>query len=591
MKLKLKNVIFNVIVVYNPKKELIYNCISELEGILEKLGNTNTIIVGDFNVNIAEQEKETDEYECFLANKGYTIRNTLITRPASNALLDHISTNIAVGHLSIFTVENALSDHNILIWALSKEDETEEMKMTEIKSINFREVQDSIEENMEGIMNQDNANSISRELHVCIRESLEKSTNTRERKSKWKKLNPWSTKELAILSLEKQSLYKKKIRYPSNQTIEAEYRRVNNKINDLRRKLKREYCEKELRNSIEKNKSIWEVIKGMAGVGTSYGSDITEIRKDDVVYRKKEDIANIMNDFYINVGPNLSAAMEDPNEQTYTHIQAKKSMQLEPATEENIAMQINRLSNKNSSPNGISNTFMKRMKTALTPIVTRLINKSFEEGVFPDESKETQVIPIFKQGDHMDPGNYRPISILSGISRVQEGIMKIRLERHLADVKFHNNAQYGFRTDKDIQDWFVKNKLSLNIKKTNYIVFKRPLWNIPETTIKIENQEVSRVASVKYLGIIIDEHLTWNEHIKKIVPQLKAAAGLIYRLRKVLDVSKLKLLYYAYFHSHMCYLSSFWGISNSKHFKKISTLQNGVLKSILGVERRFSTKL
>lgn len=731
-KLKIKKVILNVIVVYNPRKDLIYNLLTELETILDDVGNTNTIIIGDFNVNLVEQERESEEYECFLANKGYMTRNTLITRPASNALLDHLSTNMVTGHMSIFTLENAHSDHNMLIWALARESEIEEVRMREMRRINFEVIQQEIEENMDEIMNQGNAHSLSNKFHDCVNQALEKASKIKSTETKWKKLNPWSTKELANLSLEKQNLYKKKMRYPNNQIIDAEYRRINNKMNDLRRKLKKEYCENEIKKAIDKKKSIWEVIKEVAGIEVSHGQVITEVRKDNIIYQDKEEIANILNEFYINVGPDLSAAMEKQKESTFTHLQIMKAMRLEPVTEEEILKQIDRLSNKNSSPNGISNMFLKRLKTTLTPIVTKLINKSFEEGTFPEKSKITQVIPIFKQGDHMDPGNYRPISILSGISRIQEGTMKVRLDKHLEEIKFHHNAQYGFRSDRDIQcaifdltakiqtaidrnnyasvvfidlkkafdtvdhsillfkmgkigiegptlswfksylegrpqqvkinnvistvmeilcgvpqgsvlgpllflvyindifelrlngkvqlyaddaaifyeehdqrklyyamtedlhtlrNWFINNKLSLNLKKTNYIIFKRPLWTVPQFTIEIDGQEVSRVDSVKYLGIILDEHLTWNEHMKKIAPQLKAAAGLIYRLRKTLDQDKLKLLYYAYFHSHMCYLSSFWGISNTKLMKKVSVLQNGVLKTILGVNRRFPTKL
>ena len=140
-------------------------------------------------------------------------------------------------------------------------------------------------------------------------------------------------------------------------------------------------------------------------------------------------------------------------------------------------------------------------------------------------------------------------------------------------------------------NFYPTNKLSLNIKKTNYIIFKKPLWIIPEMKITVKGQEVERVQSTKYLGITIDEHLNCNEHVNTVTPKLKAAAGLIYRLRRTLDRDKLLMLYYAYFHSHMCYLNGIWGANNQNHSQRLAVLQNGVLKTILGVKRRFSTKL
>lgn len=69
-----------------------------------------------------------------------------------------------------------------------------------------------------------------------------------------------------------------------------------------------------------------------------------------------------------------------------------------------------------------------------------------------------------------------------------------------------------------VNDWFAANKLSLNIKKTNYILFsshrkKLPLTEIP---LLINNTPVPRVTSIKFLGVLIDSHLTWNDHIHSI---------------------------------------------------------------------------
>ena len=65
-----------------------------------------------------------------------------------------------------------------------------------------------------------------------------------------------------------------------------------------------------------------------------------------------------------------------------------------------------------------------------------------------------------------------------------------------------------------LSDWFRGNKLSLYISKTNYILFSntdKQRLNLPE--IKLANQVISKVESIKFLGIYMDVKLKWDTHI------------------------------------------------------------------------------
>ena len=67
---------------------------------------------------------------------------------------------------------------------------------------------------------------------------------------------------------------------------------------------------------------------------------------------------------------------------------------------------------------------------------------------------------------------------------------------------------------KKIVIWLNTNKLSLNIKKTHFIIFSFSNKRIVKTNdIVIDNQPVSRVSHTKCLGVIIDEKLNWSEHV------------------------------------------------------------------------------
>ena len=77
--------------------------------------------------------------------------------------------------------------------------------------------------------------------------------------------------------------------------------------------------------------------------------------------------------------------------------------------------------------------------------LAELINKSFQSGIFPDIFKIAKVIPIFKSESRVLCNNYRPISLLSNISKLIEKLMHKRVYSFLEQQNFFYNAQFGFR--------------------------------------------------------------------------------------------------------------------------------------------------
>ena len=73
-----------------------------------------------------------------------------------------------------------------------------------------------------------------------------------------------------------------------------------------------------------------------------------------------------------------------------------------------------------------------------------LINVSFNKGIFPDFLKVTNVIPIHKKGEKLDPNIYRPISLLLNISKLYEKAMHIRLPNFLRKNQVPFSYQFGF---------------------------------------------------------------------------------------------------------------------------------------------------
>ena len=69
---------------------------------------------------------------------------------------------------------------------------------------------------------------------------------------------------------------------------------------------------------------------------------------------------------------------------------------------------------------------------------------------------------------------------------------------------------------KKIAEWLQVNKLSMNIKKTQYMIFSLKTTIITNNKVCINNNILERVYSIKFLGMIVNSKLNWNEHIKNI---------------------------------------------------------------------------
>ena len=76
-----------------------------------------------------------------------------------------------------------------------------------------------------------------------------------------------------------------------------------------------------------------------------------------------------------------------------------------------------------------------------------------------------------------------------------------------------------------IYEWLSLNCLNLNVNKSNFIVFHKHPKVIPVLKIQMNNVEIDRVSESNFLGVIVDEHITWKLHIEKIMVKISRIIG------------------------------------------------------------------
>lgn len=133
--------------------------------------------------------------------------------------------------------------------------------------------------------------------------------------------------------------------------------------------------------------------------------------------------------------------------------------------------------------------------------------------------------------------------------------------------------------------WFTANKLSLNVKKTNYIVFHNKYKKyIPNSMNVILNScVISEVDKTKFLGIIIDSKLSWKFHIDHICCKISKSLYLISKARKILASTYLINLYYCFVNSYLQYGIFVWGSAVQTTLTKLVLLHKRVIRLLSGV--------
>ena len=106
--------------------------------------------------------------------------------------------------------------------------------------------------------------------------------------------------------------------------------------------------------------------------------------------------------------------------------------------------------------------------------------------------------------------------------------------------------------------WLNANKLSLNVSKSCFILFHPPQKKLPKISLAINDLPIPEKTSVKYLGVILDQHLTWKEHVQHANMKIHKGMGILYKVRYFVTSQILRSFYFAFIPSHIDYCFNIW---------------------------------
>ena len=135
--------------------------------------------------------------------------------------------------------------------------------------------------------------------------------------------------------------------------------------------------------------------------------------------------------------------------------------------------------------------------------------------------------------------------------------------------------------------WLHANRLSLNINKTHYLIFRSSKRKILEhDKIYINGQILECKNETKFLGVVLDSKLSWCNHISKVKSKIAKSIGIFVKAKNILPISSMMTLYYSLIYPYMTYCIEVWGLAADIHLISLIRLQKKIIRIIKSVPTR-----
>ncbi len=745
-----KNIIVGV-VYRHPRK-----IVSEIENFTDALNDTllkinseskTSYFCGDLNLNLIDYCNNThisNFVDMIYSNSFFPCitKPTRIVPHHTPSLIDHIYSNsmssyiksgiclypIADGHLPVFCVSDTKLHKikkNCIIRDYKKFNKEEFLRHLQFAFCDFNEkTKDTTDVNELYNLFHDTF-SLTLNDHAPI-----KKLSVRQQKIM---LRPWLTRGILNSIKNKTKMHKSHYIF-GDILMRTFYKKYCNTLKRCIEKSKINHYQMTFENLKNDIKKTWKTINEIVNIKSKNYSSPNLIKINDENITDPKLISNLFNDYFKNVGPNLARAIprSRSNFKDFLGEKNRNKFRIKTCTENEIGMLITNLKLSNSE--GIDNIPTRIVKISnhlISSHLARIFNLSIKTATFPDRLKYAKIIPIYKADKRTILSNYRPISILSPISKLIERLIFNNLLRFLLDNNILFKYQFGFRenystelalveiSDKiyksldnsefffalyldlskafdtvdfdillyklkhygirgsahqwfksyltnrtqqveidgctsdslitvcgvpqgsvlgpllfllyindlpnstskfnfrlfaddtkiyvshsnlseiqqiinseipKITDWLSANKLSPNLSKTKYVLFKDPhkVENL-ELKVELSNSIINRAYFAKHLGIIFDSDMSWKSQCKAVSLKISRAVGILYKLKNYANLKILRNIYFATLYCHLNYGILSWGAAALKHINPIQVKQNLFLKIMYKLDMMYNT--
>ena len=454
--------------VYKHPAMKIQDFLLKLGPIMDKVSSEGKtlVLLGDFNIDLLKFDKDPNVLKFLDALGSYSLKpyinlptriteksksiidNIYISSLPFNANSGNFLTEIS-DHLLQFTIINCVSEH---LHDCTKDKFYRNWK--KFNSKNFLNEFNNV--NWDNFLQLDKNNP---ELSFQIfYKKLDKLINYNvplkkiTKKQIKRNLKPWVTKGI-IKSMSLRDLFLKKSINSKDTGIKSsyhtKYKRYRNSITNLLRVSKKLHYQNYFYRNSNNSKKTWEGINQILNKKNIKDQSNIVLTIDNKAVTEPLKVSNYFNNFFTTIANKIQNSIPKVEDfQSYVRkLKSPDSFFFSPVSKSEILRVIQSLDQKKGTGEySIPRQIFECATDSLADILLKLINLTFETGIFPSALKIVKAIPIFKnKGSNQDLNNYRPISLLSNIDKIFEKLVYIRLSSFLQNHNILSNRQFGFR--------------------------------------------------------------------------------------------------------------------------------------------------
>lgn len=459
--LTIRGVLFVFLCVYRLHGFLVPLFLRELSANLDILNAANFCLLGDINIDTLCSRTGGD-YEVLLAEHGLHPLVEEPTRLASATCLDHVccrSSARFLGKCSASVHHLGITDHSAVTLSIqgafgenSNRSGASHSTTPKLK-IDYAKLNDCLRrEAWEDVMGLHDVNVAFEAFMTRLTGFIDDcSTQPSGVNRRNRPIKPWITPELCKKLFKKNELLRLARENFSNERLANYSKAYSERIHSRVEEAKISYYSDKLQDAGNDYGKCWRVVNEITGRAQRKTEIRSIISREGEVLTEQADICNEINDYFVSVVKDLSG--NDCDGSRFPANVSARTLFVTPATPLEVLGVIRNLKSKCApGSDGIDNTLLKRTSFNVVDILTHLINLSLKSGTFPEVLKNVLVVPIFKKGDKRLLNNYRPITLVSSISKVIEKIVYVRMYNFMTNAGVLSPAQFGFRSGHGCED-------------------------------------------------------------------------------------------------------------------------------------------
>ena len=424
---------------HSSLKSFVDEFLDKLLTVIGKEKNKTCAILGDFNADLLKIDSHEDSNYFYNVLTSQSFRPLILQPTRVTATTATLIDNIFINDMAVSStggnITTTISDHFSQFAALNlkpKNIASQDRRGRSYRNFNHDEFdKELLNINWELLFRNKNCDEKILIFLDKINRLLDEMAPIRKltKKEMDLKQNPWLTTGILKSIKARYYIYKKFLNAKDplrRQNLFREFKIKRNLITTLIRSSKSQYYKDFFAEHSNNAKKTWEGIRNIIKVSTKNRSLPSKIRDGTNFITDQKSMAQKFNEFYVNIGNMVEEKIPKTNSKfsDFLNNPVPNSIFLSPLDDQEISDMFSKINtSKSCGPNSIPSKLLKVHAEAFFSPVKNMINSSLAEGTFPSILKIAQVCTVFKKGELDLRENYRPISLLSNLSKLFERAM------------------------------------------------------------------------------------------------------------------------------------------------------------------------